>query len=137
MKNSAQRLIAAAGIMGALAVMFGAFGAHGLKDKIDPSWLAVYQTGVAYHFYHVMALGLAGILALNSYSNSYSKLGVILSGWGFLVGIMVFSGSLYLMALGGPRWLGMMTPLGGLSFIIGWIGVCITGFKLERQTDET
>ncbi len=92
-----------------LAVGLGAFAAHGLKTKISPEMLTIWETGVRYHVYHALAL-----LALGSFR------GPDKAGWCFLGGIVVFSGSLYLLALTGERRLGAVTPIGGLLFLAGW-----------------
>ena len=106
------------GILGGLSVMLGAFGAHSLKASLTEKSLATFQTGVQYQFMHSLALILVGILMLSLSEESNKRLNR--SGWFFAVGILLFSGSLYSLALGGPRWLGPVTPLGGLCFIIGW-----------------
>lgn len=100
----------------ALGVMLGAFGAHGLKTRIEPALLAAYQTGVEYHMYHALGLMLLGVLAFQFPAAS----GLQWGGWLLVAGILLFSGSLYLMAVTGVRWLGAITPLGGTAFIIGW-----------------
>lgn len=124
----AKHFLIAAAISGFFAVIIGAFGAHGLKEKIDGSLLAAYQTGVQYHFYHTLALALVGILLMKA---PHSVL-LIWSGWAFVVGIVLFSGSLYGLALGAPRWFGPITPLGGLSFMIGWILWLVGAWRLNE-----
>lgn len=124
----AKHFLIAAGISGFLAVIIGAFGAHGLKEKIDGSLLAAYQTGVQYHFYHTLALALVGVLLMKA---PHSAL-LIWSGWAFVVGIVLFSGSLYGLALGAPRWFGPITPVGGLSFMIGWILWLVGAWRLNE-----
>ena len=106
------------GILGGLSVMLGAFGAHSLKERLTEKSLATFQTGVQYQFMHSIALILVGLLMLNLGEESSKRLNR--SGWFFAIGILLFSGSLYSLALGGPRWLGPVTPLGGLCFMIGW-----------------
>lgn len=101
----------------ALAVALGAFGAHGLKARVSPEQLAWWQTGVDYHFWH--ALGLLGIGLLLLQQPALSALRP--AGWLLQIGILVFCGSLYAMTLGAPRWFGAITPLGGLSFMAGWL----------------
>jgi uncharacterized membrane protein YgdD (TMEM256/DUF423 family) len=111
-----------AAILGALAVALGAFGAHGLKSRLDPSDLQVYQTGVTYQVYHVLALLAVGILQRNG-ENKFLNWSAIL----FTVGIILFSGSLYaltffkLFHLGAYGFVGAITPFGGLMFIAGWL----------------
>ncbi len=103
-------------IAGGLGIALGAFGAHGLKTRVDADLLTVFETGVRYHMYHALALVLVGLGALR-----WPGTWINASGWLFLVGILVFSGSLYLMTLTGVRWLGAITPIGGLAFILGWV----------------
>ncbi len=106
-----------AAVLGAIAVAFGAFAAHGLKSWLEPSMLANWQTGVRYQFYHVFALLAAGWLADRTRNNRSARW----SGWLFLMGVLLFSGSLYVMALTGWRWLGVITPFGGVAFVVGWL----------------
>ncbi len=111
-------------IAGAIGVLLGAFGAHGLKSRVDADLLAVFETGVRYHMYHALAL-----LAVGWAATRWPGTWVSTSGWLFLVGIVVFSGSLYLMTLTGARWLGAVTPLGGVAFISGWIALAVAALK--------
>ena len=113
-----------AGLSGALAVILGAFGAHALKTKLSPDQLQTFETGVRYQMYHTFAL-IAVALLLERYSNNLLNY----SGYLFIIGIILFSGSLYLLAIAGWTWLGPVTPFGGLSFIIGWILFLITFLK--------
>lgn len=103
-------------INGALAVMLGAFGAHGLKNRVDASMLQTWSTASEYHFYHALALLLTGLLA----KQFSAAAGLVTAGWILFAGMLVFSGSLYLLVLSGQRWLGAVTPLGGTALIIGW-----------------
>jgi len=98
-----------------LAVMLGAFAAHGLKKTLADDLLNVFQTGVQYHFYHALGLIAVGLIAMQIQSPT-----IKLSGWLMLTGIVLFSGSLYLLAISGMRWLGMVTPFGGVCFIVAW-----------------
>jgi len=116
------------GILGGLSVMLGAFGAHSLKERLTEKSLATFQTGVQYQFMHSIALILVGLLMLSLGEESNKRLNR--SGWFFAVGILLFSGSLYSLALGGPRWLGPVTPLGGLCFMIGWV---LLAFSLPKK----
>jgi uncharacterized membrane protein YgdD (TMEM256/DUF423 family) len=109
-----------------LAVVFGAFGAHALKGRLDEYALGVFETAVQYHFYHSLALLAVGVIALSQPQTTLLKSG----GWLFAIGIIVFSGSLYLLSLTGARWLGAVTPLGGLAFIGGWACLAAAGWKL-------
>jgi uncharacterized membrane protein YgdD (TMEM256/DUF423 family) len=108
----------------ALAVAMGAFGAHGLKAALAPDLLAVYQTGAQYHIFHALGLLLVGIIASNGPRALLSW-----AGWLLFAGIVLFSGSLYLLAISGERWLGMITPFGGTAFIAGWVLLAIASLK--------
>ncbi|WP_088104479.1 DUF423 domain-containing protein [Halalkalibacter urbisdiaboli] len=103
-------------IMG-LAVIIGAFGAHGLEGKLTEKMMKNYQTGVLYHMIHGIGLLAVGVIALKLTASSALNG----AGWSFLIGILLFSGSLYVMALTGITKLGAITPIGGLAFIIGWV----------------
>jgi uncharacterized membrane protein YgdD (TMEM256/DUF423 family) len=105
-----------AGINGFIAVSLGAFAAHGLKSMLGPDLLATFQTGVQYHMYHSLALLAVGILVLQFPAQT----GLRIAGFLFLAGIVIFSGSLYVLALSGIRWLGAITPIGGVAFLAGW-----------------
>ena len=127
----AKLFIQLAAINGALAVMIGAFGAHALKARLTPELLSVYETGVQYHFWHTLALLAVGLLA----SQLPDSRALIASGIAFIIGIILFSGSLYLLASTDIRQLGFMpvgliTPFGGMSFIIGWLLLLISSFKI-------
>ena len=106
----------------ALAVMTGALGAHGLKDKMTPDMLEVYRTAVDYHFYHALGLLALGLI-MGFYPNSPVLFSV--AGSFLILGILLFSGTLYALALTGITWLGAITPIGGLAFIIGWLVVLV------------
>ena len=122
----AKLFITLASLSGMLAVVLGAFGAHALKGKFDAYALSVFDTAVQYHFYHSFALLAVGIIALSQPHTVLLKT----SGWLFVLGILIFSGSLYLLSITGIRWLGAITPLGGLAFIAGWACLAATGWKL-------
>jgi uncharacterized membrane protein YgdD (TMEM256/DUF423 family) len=100
-------------------VALGAFAAHGLKAHLSPDLLAAFETGVRYQMYHVFAL----VAAAWGWARWQTR-AFVLAGWLFVAGMVVFSGSLYLLALTGTRWLGAITPLGGLAFLAGWL--CLT-----------
>ena len=104
-----------AAVAGFSAVATGAFAAHALQRLLTPAQLAILQTGVLYHHVHALALGLAALLSLRSPSPQASAAGAC-----FIAGLLLFSGSLYALALTGYRPLGMLTPLGGLAFLAGW-----------------
>lgn len=122
----AKFFITLASLSGMLAVVFGAFGAHALRGRLDEYALGVFTTAVQYHFYHSLALLAVGIIALSQPQTVLLKS----SGWLFTIGILVFCGSLYLLSISGVRWLGAITPLGGLAFIGGWACLAATGWKL-------
>jgi uncharacterized membrane protein YgdD (TMEM256/DUF423 family) len=103
-------------ISGLLAVALGAFGAHGLKAALEPNMLAAYQTGVDYHLIHTLVLFLTGILIHLFPDNRFFPK----AGWAFFAGILLFSGSLYLLAVTGVRLFGPVTPVGGFAFLVGW-----------------
>jgi uncharacterized membrane protein YgdD (TMEM256/DUF423 family) len=108
-----------------LAVASGAFGAHALKSKLTKEMLTIFETGVHYHFLHALGLILTGIIALKiSDSNLVNWSGIFL-----LLGIIIFSGSLYVLSLTGIRMIGAITPIGGISFLAGWILLAIAALK--------
>ena len=102
-------------ILGALGVALGAFGAHGLRNTLSAADLATFEIGVRYQMYHALAL-LAVAWAVERWGGPLTTA----AGWSFVVGIVVFSGSLYMLVLTGPRWLGAITPIGGVALILGW-----------------
>jgi uncharacterized membrane protein YgdD (TMEM256/DUF423 family) len=109
------RWLAIGGISAGIGVALGAFAAHGLKGRVAPDLLAVFETGVRYQMYHSLALVAVGALAARAPGAWLER-----AGWAFLLGIAIFSGSLYLLVLTDARWLGAVTPLGGLAFLAGW-----------------
>jgi uncharacterized membrane protein YgdD (TMEM256/DUF423 family) len=111
-------------IAAALAVAFGAFGAHGLRGRMAPEMLAVFETAVRYQMYHALAL-VAVAFAAARWETGW----VNAAAWLFVAGIVLFSGSLYLMTLTGARWLGAVTPIGGVSFIAGWTALAIAALR--------
>lgn len=115
--------------LGALSAMlgvgFGAFGAHGLKAIISPELLTVYQTGVSYQMWH--ALGLIAIALVHTQSQ-HSRL-LHWAGWLMFAGIVLFSGSLYLLAILNVKWLGMITPFGGVAFLLAWLLITLFAAK--------
>jgi uncharacterized membrane protein YgdD (TMEM256/DUF423 family) len=121
MPAGAKLILSLGALLGAAAVVLGAFGAHALKARLAPEMLAVWQTAVQYHFWHVLALLAVGALALHLPESRWLHGAAGL----FVLGILSFSGSLYLLSLGAPRALGIVTPLGGLAFILGWLALAI------------
>jgi Uncharacterized small membrane protein len=109
---------------GALAVAAGAFAAHGLKAQLSPDMLAVFDTGARYHLIHALAL-CAAALAADHFAPRPAKAAAVL----FAVGILLFSGSLYLLALTGVRGFGFVTPFGGVAFIAGWLTLAWSGLR--------
>lgn len=122
-------LLISAALAGLLAVALGAFGAHGLKGHLGEADLTLYRTAVDYHMWHALGLGWIGLLAER---RPGSRL-LTWAGGLMLGGIAVFSGSLYLLSVSGLRWLGMVTPLGGLAFMAAWL---LTALALYRQTGD-
>lgn len=114
-----------AALSGFLAVALGAFGAHGLKARLSEDMMAVYQTAVQYHFYHTLALLAVAVLLAGGLQSAALRAG----GWLFAAGIVVFSGSLYALALSGVRVLGAVTPLGGLLFLAGWVALAAAAYR--------
>jgi uncharacterized membrane protein YgdD (TMEM256/DUF423 family) len=124
-----KHIIMIAGLSGALAVGLGAFGAHGFADILSQTGRTdTYQTAVSYHFYHSLALLFLGILALIKPEWKSLKF----STWSFLLGILVFSGSLYILSLSGKTWWGAITPLGGVGFIFGWLGLFYSALRNDQ-----
>jgi uncharacterized membrane protein YgdD (TMEM256/DUF423 family) len=119
-----------AAFSGFLAVVIGAFAAHGLKQILAPEMLEVVKTGVQYQMYHALALLLLGLWL----SHKPATPGLTASGLAFILGTLMFSGSLYALALGAPRWLGPITPLGGLCFLIGWLLLLVAAWRTQTNT---
>lgn len=114
------------GLFGALAVALGAFGAHVVKPILDPQLYENYQTAVQYHMYHTLAL--IGVAILSQRFPQRKLLSW--SGWLFIVGIIIFSGSLYVLSLSGLRFLGAITPIGGVAFVVAW---CLMAFSVVQN----
>ena len=110
-----------------LSVVAGAFGAHALKARLTPDLLTIFQTGASYHMFHSLGLIAVGLFAAQRPLPLLQG-----AGWALLVGIVLFSGSLYALALSGVRALGAITPLGGLGFLVGWLLFALAAW---RQTD--
>ncbi len=108
-----------------IAVAAGAFGAHGLRDKLTPEMLSVYEIAVRYQMYHAL-----GLFAVALFASRFPGAAIHVAGWMFVAGVAVFSGSLYALALTGLRWLGAITPLGGVAFLVGW--GCLVWAALAR-----
>ncbi|WP_297337851.1 DUF423 domain-containing protein [Algoriphagus sp.] len=124
---NSKQIIQLAAILGALAVGIGAFGAHGLEDLLAKNGRTeTFEIAVKYHFYHAIALLLVGILSTTKVS--YHR-GLSFSAINLIIGILIFSGSLYILSISNITWLGAVTPIGGIAFIVGWIGIFWTVTK--------
>ncbi len=121
-------LLLFAAASGALAVAAGAFGAHALRARLEPRMLEVFETAARYQMYHALALVAVAFVATRA-PNAATALQV--SGWGFVLGTLLFSGSLYAMALTGIRGLGAITPIGGVCFLAGWVALGLAALKVE------
>jgi uncharacterized membrane protein YgdD (TMEM256/DUF423 family) len=115
-------------VMGFLGVALGAFGAHGLRARLTIEMLAVFETGVRYQMYHAFAILFVALAAAR-----FDGWLVRSAGWSFVVGILLFSGSLYALALGGPSRLGIITPFGGLAFLLGWALLALVALALTAR----
>ncbi len=116
MTSAAKIFLAAGGLAALVAVALGAFGAHALKGRLSPELLTVWHTAVEYHLFHALGMLAVGLVAAQLAESTLLKW----SGWLMLAGIVLFSGSLYALALTGLRWLGAVTPAGGVAFIAAW-----------------
>lgn len=121
----AKIFIVSGALAGMLAVLLGAFAAHGLRKNLSDTLLSTFQTGVQYQMYHALALLLIGILAYQFPEQSLLRWSGVL----LMIGILLFSGSLYMLALTKLSWLGPITPLGGLFFIAGWLALAFAAMK--------
>ena len=110
-------------LMGFVGVGLGAFGAHGLRGRLSPDMLAVFETAVRYQMYH--AIALVALAALMARTDGRA---VLVAGWSFTAGILLFSGSLYALALTGVTTLGAITPIGGVAFLVGWAALAVAAF---------
>jgi uncharacterized membrane protein YgdD (TMEM256/DUF423 family) len=120
----------AAAVSALIAIALGAFGAHGLQSILSAKMLAVYKTAVTYQMWHALGLGI--VAQLKQY-NTDSKL-LAWSGYLMITGILLFSGSLYLLSLLNLKWLGMITPFGGVAFIVSWLLLAVYAAKKDSQS---
>jgi len=120
--------LVAGSLAAGVAVAAGAFGAHALRTRLGADQLAVFETGARYQMYHALAL-----LAVAGATDKWGGGAVQAAGWFFLAGILLFSGSLYLLALSGQRWWGAITPLGGAAFLAGWVCLAWAGLGATRS----
>ncbi len=125
MPHSAKIFIIFGALNAFLAVLLGAFGAHALKTRLAADMMAVYHTGNQYHFYHALGLLLVGLVAVRLPDSELLRG----SGWLMLTGIALFSGSLYALAISGVRWLGAITPFGGLALLAAWLLLAVAVWK--------
>jgi len=125
MPASARLFLALGASFAALGVVLGAFGAHALKARLPPEALSVYHTAVQYHLWHSLGVLAVGFACLQFPASGWLKA----SGWLLAAGIVLFSGSLYLYAVTGTRWLVAVTPLGGGAFILGWLAFVLAALR--------
>ncbi len=119
------RFLFLAALAGFTGVAMGAFGAHGLKDMLSEHYLDVYKTAVNYQMWHALLLALVAILP--------EQTALTWAGWSLATGIVLFSGSLYLLAILKVNWLGMITPFGGIAFLLAWSLLAFAAFKHQRK----
>ena len=123
----AKVLLGAGALFGGSGVVLGAFGAHALKGRLDPDKLSSWETAVLYQLVHALALLVVGVWMLFGGSSTLRW-----AGWGFMVGVLLFCGSLYLLsATSGLRWLGPITPIGGVAFIVGWLALLWAALEVD------
>ena len=125
----ARRCIVAGALLMLLAVILGAFGAHALQAQLTPRQLASYQTGVLYHQLHALGLILIGVVVRVTPPSRWAARSAAF----LLAGIALFSGSIYAMTFGAPRWLGMVAPVGGTSFMVGWAALALHARKVASD----
>lgn len=118
-------LLIAGALLAAAGVALGAFGAHALKDKLEPQMLAAWHTAVQYHLAHALAVVMLGFASLHWRNRALAA-----AGWTLCAGVLLFSGSLYVLAATGVRWIGAITPLGGVAFIAGWLWLAWSASRL-------
>lgn len=123
--TTAKLFLTLGAVLLAVAVALGAFGAHALKARLSTELLAVYHTAVQYHFYHALGLLIVGLIAMQLPASGLVRA----AGWLMLAGIVLFSGSLYLLTASGMRWLGAITPFGGMAFIGAWLLLALAAMR--------
>ncbi len=115
-------------LMGAIAVATGAFGAHGLANRVDARMIEVWETAARYQMYHALAMFAVAWLVTQTQATSAT-----VAGWSFFAGTLIFSGSLYILVLSGVKWLGAITPIGGTIMIVGWICCLLAALQLGNS----
>jgi uncharacterized membrane protein YgdD (TMEM256/DUF423 family) len=125
MPASAKLILGIAALLGAAAVALGAFGAHALRTRVSPEMLAAWQTASQYHFWHTLALLAVGLTVFHLPGSKWLAIAAVL----FVFGILMFSGSLYLIALGWTRALGPATPVGGVALVLGWLALALAALR--------
>lgn len=129
-----------AALLAGSAVLLGAFGAHGLRERLSPALLAAYQTGVSYQFYHALGLLAVGVLASGgppAAGRLADSRWLQAAGWLLCLGVLLFSGSLYLLALSGVRGLGLVTPFGGVALTLGWLALAVAVWRSRRRPPQS
>ena len=122
--------VVAGALYGATGVLLGAFGAHALKSRLSADSLATWETAVLYQLIHAVGLLVIGLFGWVLHENGTSTpAGLGVAGWSWVIGVVLFSGSLYWLALGGPRFLGPLTPLGGMAFVVGWVTLAFSALR--------
>lgn len=124
--------IATGSLLAAISVAAGAFGAHGLRAIVSPTALGTFEIAVRYQMYHALALLALGVAAAATPIGVVSPRLLAASGWLFIAGTVIFCGSLYLLALGAPRWFGAVAPIGGGALIAGWICLALAAMTAAR-----
>ncbi|MCY7273770.1 MAG: DUF423 domain-containing protein [Phormidesmis sp. CAN_BIN44] len=117
-----------AALLGGSAVGFGAFGAHALKERLSERSLEIFETAARYQMYHALALLLVGVLMSRS---TTEQTFLTASGWAFIVGVVLFCGSLYALSFSGIKWLGAVAPLGGLALMVGWAAIAVAAWNYK------
>jgi uncharacterized membrane protein YgdD (TMEM256/DUF423 family) len=119
--------LAIASVLGGISVILGAFASHALKERLSDRALEIWETGTKYQMYHALALILIALLITRLPTST----SLLVAGYAFIAGILLFCGSLYALSLSGIKWLGAITPLGGVAFIIGWICLAVAAWGIE------
>jgi uncharacterized membrane protein YgdD (TMEM256/DUF423 family) len=128
--NQTSRILAVAAVWGFLAVAIGAFGAHGLEGRVEADLLPTFEVGARYHMYHALAL-----LAAATVLPRLGRAGAAVA-WLWLIGSFIFAGTLYLLVLTGQRWLGAVTPIGGVTLLAGWLTLAVSAGRSQHGEDR-